>query len=60
MNTVEVCIKVKQEHLLPLMQKLGVDEWSFKKGKVEVDMSMTTLFDTAMENLNKSVTDPLL
>lgn len=60
MNTVEVCIKVKQEHLLPLMQKLGVDEWNFKKGRVEVDMTMTTLFDTAMENLSKSVSDSLI
>ena len=54
MNTVEVCIKVKQEQLLPLMNKLGVEEWSFKKGKVEVDMTMASLVETAMADVSKT------
>lgn len=48
MSTVEVRLKVKQEHLLPLMQKLGIEEWSFRKDHVDVDMTMTSLFDKAM------------
>ena len=48
MPTVEVRLKVKQEHLLPLMQKLGIEEWSFRKDHVDVDMTMTSLFDKAM------------
>lgn len=54
MDTVEVRIKVKPEQLIPLMNKLGVEEWSFKKDHVDVDMTMTKLVDRAMGELPKN------
>lgn len=56
-NTIEVCVKVKQNQLLPLMAKLGVEEWSFKKGKVDVDLTMVNLFDSAVNDLNNGGSD---
>lgn len=52
MNKIKVVLTVNQEHLIPLMSKLGVEEWSFKKDHVDVDLTMTKLFDQAMSEVN--------
>ena len=50
-NVIEVTVKMHQEQLIPFLNKNGIEEYTWRKGQITIDM--TSLYKGAVAELPK-------